>query len=82
MRTYCKNILKAKKVAITADATGYGTSAHDDSMASFTGTAFDIVYNGVIDPTQPDVTPDLLRARTPAPRSSSPGPSPPAWPPA
>jgi branched-chain amino acid transport system substrate-binding protein len=63
VRAYCKNILKAKKVAITADATGYGTSAHDDSMASFRQDGFDIVYDGVIDPAQPDVTPDLLRAK-------------------
>jgi branched-chain amino acid transport system substrate-binding protein len=63
VRDYCKNILKAKKVAITADATGYGTSAHDDSMVSFKKDGFDIVYDGVIDPAQPDVTPDLLRAK-------------------
>lgn len=63
VRRYCKDILKVKKVAITADATGYGTSAHDDSMASFKADGFDIVYDGVIDPAQPDVTPDLLRAR-------------------
>ena len=63
VRAYCKNNLKARKVAITADATGYGTSAHDDSMASFKADGFDIVYDGVIDPAQPDVTPDLLRAK-------------------
>jgi branched-chain amino acid transport system substrate-binding protein len=63
VRNYCKTILKAKKVAITADATGYGTSAHDDSMISFKKDGFDIVYDGVIDPAQPDVTPDLLRAK-------------------
>ncbi len=63
VRNYCQNIVKAKKVAITADATGYGTSAHDDSMASFKKAGFDIVYDGVIDPAQPDVTPDLLRAK-------------------
>jgi branched-chain amino acid transport system substrate-binding protein len=63
VRAYCKNNLKAKKVAITADATGYGTSAHDDSMISFKQDGFDIVYDGVIDPAQPDVTPDLLRAK-------------------
>ncbi|HQT77793.1 MAG TPA: ABC transporter substrate-binding protein [Rhodopila sp.] len=63
VRNYCKNILKAKKVAITADATGYGTSAHDDSVASFKKDGFEVVYDGVIDPAQPDVTPDLLRAK-------------------
>ncbi|HEY0183668.1 MAG TPA: ABC transporter substrate-binding protein [Rhodopila sp.] len=63
VRNYCKNIMKVKKVAITADATGYGTSAHDDSMISFKKDGFDIVYDGVIDPAQPDLTPDLLRAK-------------------
>ena len=60
---YCQNILKAKKVAITADATGYGTSAHDDSVASFKAAGLDVVYDAVIDPAQPDVTPDMLRAK-------------------
>ena len=63
VRGYCKNILKAKKVAITADATGYGTAAHDDFVASFKKEGFEVVYDGVIDPAQPDVTPDLLRAK-------------------
>ncbi|HEX2942377.1 MAG TPA: ABC transporter substrate-binding protein, partial [Rhodopila sp.] len=63
VRNYCKNILKVKKVAITADATGYGTSAHDDSVASFKKDGLEVVYDGVIDPAQPDVTPDLLRAK-------------------
>jgi branched-chain amino acid transport system substrate-binding protein len=63
VRNYTKNILKLNKVSITADATGYGTSAHDDSMISFKKDGFDIVYNSVIDPAQPDVTPDLLRAK-------------------
>lgn len=63
VRNYCKDELKLKKVAITADATGYGTSARDDSVASFKKAGFDVVYDGVIDPAQPDVTPDLLRAR-------------------
>jgi branched-chain amino acid transport system substrate-binding protein len=60
---YCQNILKVKKVAITADATGYGTSAHDDSVASFKKAGMDVVYDAVIDPAQPDVTPDMLRSK-------------------
>jgi branched-chain amino acid transport system substrate-binding protein len=63
VRKYCLDIVKAKKVAITADATGYGTSAHDDSVASFKKAGADIVYSGVIDPNQPDVTPDILRMK-------------------
>ncbi len=68
-RAYCKNILKAKKVAITADATGYGTSAHDDSMDSFKADGFDIVYDGVIGPgPNPTSPPTCCAPRTPAPR--------------
>jgi branched-chain amino acid transport system substrate-binding protein len=63
VRAYCKDFLRLKKVAITADATGYGTSARDDSVASFKKEGFEVVYDGVIDPAQPDVTPDLLRAK-------------------
>ncbi|HVZ09769.1 ABC transporter substrate-binding protein [Rhodopila sp.] len=63
VRNYCVNILKAKKVAVLADATGYGTSAHDDSVAGFKKAGIDVAYDGVIDPSQPDVTPDLLRAK-------------------
>jgi branched-chain amino acid transport system substrate-binding protein len=62
-RNYCKDVLKVKKVAITADATGYGTSAHDDSVLSFKKAGFDVVYDAVIDPAQPDVTPDMLRSK-------------------
>lgn len=62
-RGYCQKVVKAKKVAIVADATGYGTSARDDSVASFTKAGFEVVYNNVIDPATPDVTPDVLRMK-------------------
>ena len=63
VRNYCLNILKVKEVAIFGDSTGYGTSAVKDSVAGFTKDNAKIVYNGVIDPNQSDVTPDLLRMR-------------------
>ena len=63
VRNYCLNILKIKEVAIFGDSTGYGTSAVKDSVAGFTKDNAKIVYNGVIDPNQSDVTPDLLRMR-------------------
>ncbi len=63
VRNYCQNIVKAKKVAITADATGYGTSARDASVVSFKNAGLDVVYDAVIDPAQPDLTPDLLRSK-------------------
>jgi branched-chain amino acid transport system substrate-binding protein len=63
VRNYCLKIVKAKKVAIVADATGYGTSARDDSVASFAKAGAEVAYSGVIDPAQPDVTPDVLRMK-------------------
>jgi branched-chain amino acid transport system substrate-binding protein len=63
VRNYCLNILKAKEVAIFGDSTGYGTSAVKDSVAGFTKANAKIVYSGVIDPNQSDLTPDLLRMR-------------------
>jgi branched-chain amino acid transport system substrate-binding protein len=63
VRDYCLNILKLKDVAIFGDSTGYGTSAVKDSVAGFTKDGANIVYSGVIDPNQSDITPDLLRMR-------------------
>ncbi len=63
VRNYCLNILKIKEVAVFGDSTGYGTSAVKDSVAGFTKDKANIVYTGVIDPNQSDVTPELLRMR-------------------
>src|SRR5690348_16363477 len=35
VRNYCLKILKAKKVAVVGDTTGYGTTAVKDSVANF-----------------------------------------------
>ena len=63
VRDYTLKIVKAKKVALFADATGYGTSALNDSLISFAKDGAEIAWSGVIDPTTPDVTPDLLRMK-------------------
>jgi branched-chain amino acid transport system substrate-binding protein len=63
VRNYCMQVLKLRDVAIFGDSTGYGTSAVKDSVAGFTKDGANIVYQGVIDPNQSDVTPDLLRMR-------------------
>ena len=63
VRNYTINVVKAKKVAVVADATGYGTAAHDDSVAGFKKAGIEVAYSGTIDPAQPDVTPDLLRMK-------------------
>ena len=63
VRNYCLDILKIKEVAIVGDSTGYGTQAVKDSVAGFKKDGANVVYNGVIDPNQSDLTPDLLRMR-------------------
>ena len=63
VRNYTLKIVKAKKVAVVADATGYGTAALADSVAGFKAAGADVVYSGTIDPAQPDVTPDMLRMK-------------------
>src|ERR1700709_918998 len=63
VRGYCLKILKAKKVAVIGDTTGYGVTAVGASVAAFKKDGADVVYQANIDPTQPDVTPDMLRAK-------------------
>jgi branched-chain amino acid transport system substrate-binding protein len=64
VRNYTLKIVKGTKIAITADATGYGTSALNASLASFKKDGANIVFDSVIDATQADVTPDLLRMKS------------------
>ena len=63
MRSYCLNILKVKKVAVIGDTTGYGVAALNASVAGLKKDGAEVVYQANIDATQPDMTPDLLRAR-------------------
>lgn len=63
VRGYCLAILKLKKVAVIGDTTGYGVSAVNASVAGFKKDGAEVVYQANIDATQPDMTPDLLRAR-------------------
>ncbi|KAA2212217.1 ABC transporter substrate-binding protein [Teichococcus oryzae] len=63
VRGYCLNILKTKKVAVIGDTTGYGVSALKASVAAFQKDGAQVVYQSNIDSTQPDMTPDMLRAR-------------------
>ena len=62
-RNYCLNILKVKKVAVIGDTTGYGVAAVNASVAGFKKDGAEVVYQANIDATQPDMTPDMLRAR-------------------
>ncbi|MBL6457702.1 ABC transporter substrate-binding protein [Belnapia sp. T6] len=63
VRGYTLNIAKAKKVAVIGDTTGYGVTAANASAAGFQKDGAEVVYKANIDATQPDMTPDMLRAR-------------------
>jgi branched-chain amino acid transport system substrate-binding protein len=63
VRNYCLNIVKANKVAVVGDTTGYGTSAVGSSVAAFKKDGAEVVYQAQIDATQPDVMPDMLRMK-------------------
>jgi branched-chain amino acid transport system substrate-binding protein len=63
VRGYCLKILKVKKVAVIGDTTGYGVAALNASVAGLKKDGAEVVYQANIDATQPDMTPDMLRAR-------------------
>src|ERR1700691_1477244 len=63
VRNYCLNILKLKKIAVIGDTTGYGVTAVGASVAAFKKDGAEVVYQANIDATQPDMTPDMLRAK-------------------
>ena len=63
VRNYCLQVMKVKKIAIIGDTTGYGVSAAKSCAENFKRDGADVVYLGNIDATQPDMSPDMLRAR-------------------
>jgi branched-chain amino acid transport system substrate-binding protein len=63
VRNYCLKILKVKKIAVIGDTTGYGVTAVGASVAAFKKDGAEVVYQANIDATQPDMTPDMLRAK-------------------
>lgn len=63
VRGYCLNILKAKKVAVLGDTTGYGVAAARASAAGLKKDGAEVVYQANIEATQPDMMPDMLRAK-------------------
>ena len=63
VRGYALKILKAKKVAVIGDTTGYGVTASNASVAGLKKDGADVVYHANIDATQPDLAPDMLRAK-------------------
>jgi branched-chain amino acid transport system substrate-binding protein len=63
VRGFCLKILKVKKVAVIGDTTGYGVTAANASVAGLKKDGAEVVYQANIDATQPDMMPDMLRAR-------------------
>ena len=63
VRGYTIKTLGLKEVAVFGDTTGYGTTAVSDSVAGFGKDGARVTYRAQIDSTQPDVSPDMLRAR-------------------
>src|SRR3979411_2968393 len=63
VRNYCLNILKAKKRAGTGDTAGHGRPAVGAAVPAFKKDGAHAVYQANIDATQPDMTPDMLRAK-------------------
>ena len=63
VRKYCLDVLKARKVAVFGDTTGYGVTAAKASADGFKQAGSEAVVLANIDATQPDMTPDMLRAR-------------------
>jgi branched-chain amino acid transport system substrate-binding protein len=63
-RHYITDVLKAKKVAVIGDNTGYGTTATAVSIENFKKAGIEVVYDAVIDANAQDPSPNLLRARS------------------
>ena len=60
---YLTKIVKAQKVAVVTDTTGYGTTANAASVASLGKAGIEVSYKALIDSNQADVSADMLRAR-------------------
>lgn len=60
---YALGHLGLKKVAILADSTGYGTTTADQARRLVTSAGGQVVYSGLIDIDQTDVTSDVRKAR-------------------
>jgi branched-chain amino acid transport system substrate-binding protein len=61
---YVVNILKAKKVAVISDTTGYGTASLDAYVPMLKTTGAEVVYQGSVEANNPDVKPELLRMQS------------------
>ncbi len=60
---YVLDVLKAKRVAVIGDATGYGTATMQLAVAELKKAGADVTYSTLIDANQTDVTANLQKAR-------------------
>src|SRR5215468_8927780 len=61
---YVVNIIKAKKVAVVSDTTGYGTASLNAYVPMLKTMGAEVVYEGTIEASNPDVKPEMLRMRS------------------
>jgi branched-chain amino acid transport system substrate-binding protein len=64
VRHYLLDILKAKKIAVIGDNTGFGTMATALAIENFKKAGAEVVYDQVIEANAQDVSPNLIRARS------------------
>jgi branched-chain amino acid transport system substrate-binding protein len=64
VRHYLLDILKAKKIAVIGDNTGFGTMATALAVENFKKAGAEVVYDQVIEANAQDVSPNLIRARS------------------
>jgi len=60
---YVLDVLKLKKVAVVGDTTGYGTASVNAYVPMIGPKGGTVVYQNVIDASNPDLKPEMLRMR-------------------
>jgi branched-chain amino acid transport system substrate-binding protein len=61
---YVVEVLKATKVAVIGDATGYGTASVETYVPMLAEIKADVVYHANVDAANPDLKPELLRMQS------------------
>lgn len=61
---YVVEVLKAKKVAVISDTSGYGTASVDAYVPMMKKVGGEVVYSGSVDANNPDLKPELLRMQS------------------
>ena len=60
---YVLDVLKIRDVAVLGDTTGYGTSSVETYVPMLKAKGGNVVYQGVVEASQPDLKPEMLRMR-------------------